>query len=115
VDDGRHGAVPAPASGSVQFPLRHAQPGVVQLAARAAQPLGGKAWLCFEDEAGQGLRLPKGRTWGRRGRTPLMRVSAAGSGRISLADMICTQVVDHGGLSGESHWDHLDRWYTINT
>ncbi|MFK0021649.1 winged helix-turn-helix domain-containing protein [Streptomyces sp. NPDC090798] len=21
------------------------------------------AWLCFEDEAGQGLRPPKGRTW----------------------------------------------------
>jgi hypothetical protein len=27
------------------------------------------AWLCFEDESGQGLRPPKGRTWGRRGRT----------------------------------------------
>jgi transposase len=25
------------------------------------------AWLCFEDESGQGLRPPKGRTWGRRG------------------------------------------------
>ena len=23
------------------------------------------AWLCFEDESGQGLRPPKGRTWGR--------------------------------------------------
>jgi hypothetical protein len=28
------------------------------------------AWLVFEDESGQGLRLPKGRTWGRRGATP---------------------------------------------
>ena len=30
------------------------------------------AWLCFEDESGQGLRPPKGRTWGRRGRTPVV-------------------------------------------
>jgi hypothetical protein len=28
------------------------------------------AWLCWEDESGQGLRPPKGRTWGRRGHTP---------------------------------------------
>src|SRR5580700_3973582 len=27
--------------------------------------------LCFQDESGQGLRPPKGRTWGRRGRTPV--------------------------------------------
>ena len=27
------------------------------------------AWLCFQDESGQGLRPPKGRTWGRRGPT----------------------------------------------
>ncbi|MDX3233008.1 hypothetical protein [Streptomyces sp. ME19-01-6] len=32
---------------------------------RRASDLG--AWLCFEDEAGQGLRPPKGRTWGQRG------------------------------------------------
>ncbi|HEV7936301.1 MAG TPA: IS630 family transposase [Actinomadura sp.] len=49
------------------------------------------AWLCFEDEAGQGLRPPKGRTWSRRGRTPLVRVCAAGSGRISLAGLVCTR------------------------
>ena len=28
------------------------------------------AWLCFEGEAGQGLRPPKGRAWGRRGYPP---------------------------------------------
>jgi putative transposase len=49
------------------------------------------AWLCFEDEAGQGLRPPKGRTWGRRGATPLVAVSAAGSGRVSLAGLVCTK------------------------
>jgi hypothetical protein len=35
------------------------------------------AWLVFEDESGQGLRPPKGRTWGRRGRTPVVTVTAA--------------------------------------
>jgi transposase len=49
------------------------------------------AWLCFEDEAGQGLRPPKGRTWGRRGATPIVAVSAAGSGRVSLAGLVCTK------------------------
>ncbi|MDC0773222.1 IS630 family transposase, partial [Streptomyces sp. HD] len=30
--------------------------------------------MCFEDEAGQGLRPPKGHTWAPRGRTPVVRV-----------------------------------------
>jgi transposase len=50
------------------------------------------AWLCFEDEAGQGLRPPKGRTWGRRGATPIVAVSAAGSARVSLAGLVCTKL-----------------------
>nr|WP_243726280.1 transposase [Actinomadura rubrisoli] len=54
------------------------------------------AWLCFEDEAGQGLRPPKGRTWGRRGHTPLVRVSAAGSGRISIAALVCIRLDQPG-------------------
>jgi hypothetical protein len=33
------------------------------------------AWLCFEDESGQGLSPPKGRTWGRRGQTPVVKVT----------------------------------------
>ncbi|WP_406729253.1 transposase [Streptomyces sp. GD-15H] len=47
------------------------------------------AWLCFADEAGQGLRPPKARTWSRRGITPVVRVSGKGSGRISLAAVVC--------------------------
>jgi hypothetical protein len=39
------------------------------------------AWICFEDEAGQILRPPRARTWGRRGHTPVVRVSGKGSGR----------------------------------
>jgi len=49
------------------------------------------AWLCFADEAGQGLRPPKGKTWGRRGATPVVRVGAAGSGRVSMAGLVATR------------------------
>jgi DDE superfamily endonuclease len=47
------------------------------------------AWICFEDEAGQALRPPKSRTWGRRGHTPVVRVSGRGSGRVSVAGLVC--------------------------
>jgi putative transposase len=47
------------------------------------------AWLVFEDEAGQTLRPPKARTWGRRGHTPVIPVSGKGSGRISIAGLAC--------------------------
>ncbi len=49
------------------------------------------AWLCFEDEAGQTLRPPKTRTWGRRGRTPVTVVSGKGSGRVSVAGLVCVR------------------------
>nr|WTB28812.1 transposase [Streptomyces sp. NBC_00830] len=49
------------------------------------------AWLCFEDEAGQGLRPPKDRTWGHRGHTSIVRVTAAGTKRVSMAALICTR------------------------
>jgi len=47
------------------------------------------AWLCFEDESGQGLRPPKGRTWGRRGRTPVVKVTGSSNRRVSLAALLC--------------------------
>jgi putative transposase len=47
------------------------------------------AWTCFEDESGQALQPPKARIWGRRGHTPVVRVSGRGSGRISVAGMAC--------------------------
>src|SRR5215213_9360371 len=49
------------------------------------------AWLVFEDESGQGLRPPKGRTWGRRGRTPVVRVTAAISPRVSVAALLAVK------------------------
>jgi transposase len=82
---------------SVQVPARRAaerdeeaiatwKPGLATDKRRAAD-LG--AWLVFEDEAGQGLRPPKGRTWGRRGQTPIVRVTGRGSGRVSIAGLVC--------------------------
>ncbi|MFF7976622.1 transposase [Streptomyces sp. NPDC007905] len=44
--------------------------------------------MCFEDEAGFTRRPPKGRTWGRRGRTPVVTVSGRRSGRLSVAGLI---------------------------
>ena len=41
-----------------------------------AAALGG--WIVFEDECGQSLRPPRSPTWGRRGITPVIRVSAGG-------------------------------------
>jgi hypothetical protein len=47
------------------------------------------AYVCFEDEAGQNLRPPKARTWAPRGRTPVVRVCGKGSGRVSVAGLVC--------------------------
>ena len=49
------------------------------------------AWIVFEDEAGQDLKSGKGRTWSRRGRTPLVKVTGKGSGRVLMAGMICVR------------------------
>ena len=54
---------------------------------RAARDLG--AYVCFEDEAGQGLRPPKGRTWAPRGARPTVKVRGAGGGRVSIAGVAC--------------------------
>ena len=49
------------------------------------------AWVCFEDESGQGLRPPVGRTWGRRGQTPVVRVTGGSRKRVSLAALIAVR------------------------
>jgi hypothetical protein len=56
---------------------------------RTAADLG--AWLIFEDESGQGLRPPRGRTWGRRGHTPVVTVTGAHNTRVSLAALIAVR------------------------
>jgi hypothetical protein len=70
-----------------------------------------EAWICFQDEAGQTLRPPKARTWGRRGHTPVIDVSGKGSGRISIAGLVCVKpghrsrliyrTIVHRGRKGE--------------
>lgn len=47
------------------------------------------AHICFEDETGQGLRPPKGRTWAPRGARPVVRVRGRGSGRVNVAGVVC--------------------------
>lgn len=54
---------------------------------RVARRLG--AWICFADEAGQTLRPARARTWAPRGRTPVVKVTGKGSGRISIAALTC--------------------------
>jgi hypothetical protein len=56
------------------------------------------AYVCFEDEAGQNLRPPKARTWARRGHTPVVRVCGKGSGRVSVAGLVCLRPGSRGHL-----------------
>jgi hypothetical protein len=56
------------------------------------------AYLCFEDEAGQGLRPPKGRTWAPRGARPVVTVRGAGGGRVSIAGVVCYRPGDRPRL-----------------
>jgi putative transposase len=56
------------------------------------------AWICFEDEAGQNLRPPKARTWARRGHTPVVKVCGKGSGRVSVAGLLCLRPGQRGHL-----------------
>lgn len=48
-------------------------------------------YICFEDEAGFTRKPPRGRTWGRRGRTPVVTVSGRRSGRLSVAGLIAVR------------------------
>ncbi|MEU8489369.1 winged helix-turn-helix domain-containing protein [Streptomyces sp. NPDC048641] len=58
------------------------------------------AWLCFEDEAGQGLRPHLGPT-----RPPIVRVTAAGTKRVSMATLICTKPGHRPRLIRRIHLD----------
>ena len=62
----------------------------------AARDLG--AYVRFEDEAGQGLRPPKGRTWAPRGARPVVYVRGAGGGRVSIAGVACYRPGDRPHL-----------------
>ena len=55
-----------------------------------------RAWICFEDEAGQSLRPPKARTWAPRGQVPVIKVSGKGSGRVP--GLVCLKPGARGHL-----------------
>lgn len=61
------------------------------------------AWLVFEDESGQGLRPPKGRTWGRRGKTPVVTVTGGSSRWVSLAALIAVKAGQRPRLTCRVH------------
>ena len=105
---------------SVQVPVHRAaerDPQAVRRWMREVWPEVEKAvreqgsWLVFEDEAGQSLRPPKARTWSRRGHTPVVKVTGRGSGRVSLAALVCAgpgrrsrliyRMLVHTGRKGE--------------
>jgi hypothetical protein len=44
------------------------------------------------------LRPPKARTWARRGQTPTVAVSGKGSGRVSVAGLVCVRPGRRGRL-----------------
>lgn len=77
---------------------------------RTAEDLG--AWLVFEDESGQGLRLPKGRTWGRSGQTPVVTVTGGSNKRKGFTEADYARLLDaaHQQLGGPLVlvWDNLN-------
>jgi transposase len=63
---------------------------------RLARRLG--AWIIFADESAQTLRPAKARTWAPRGKTPIVKVTGKGSGRISIAGLVCYRPGDRARL-----------------
>ncbi len=61
--------------------------GGVAAGKRIAAHLG--AHICFEEETGQGLRPPKGRTWAPHGQRPVVRVRGRNRGRVNIAGVAC--------------------------
>ena len=56
------------------------------------------AYVCSEDETGQGLRPPKGRTRAPRGARPVVTVRGRGGGRVSIAGVACYRPGDRPHL-----------------
>ncbi|MDX3103585.1 LpqB family beta-propeller domain-containing protein [Nonomuraea angiospora] len=61
------------------------------------------AYLCFEDEAGQGLRPPKGRTWAPVGARPVVAVRGKGSRRVNMAGVVAYRDGERPHLSYRLH------------
>ncbi|MBO2462400.1 transposase [Actinomadura sp. LCR2-06] len=62
------------------------------------------AWICFEDETGQGLRPPKGRTWSRRGHRPQVKVHGGEHGSpVSVVGLVCYRAGERSRLIYRLH------------
>jgi hypothetical protein len=72
------------------------------------------AHICFEDEAGSGLRPPKVRTWGPRGCTPIVKVTGGGSGRVSVAGLLCLRPGHRSRLIYRLHVYHRRKHETAS-
>jgi hypothetical protein len=76
------------------------------VAGRGTAAAAAEAWIVFADESGCVLRPPKAKTWGQRGRTPIVQVRGSGSGRINIAGLTCYR---HGERSRMFYKIHLYR------
>ncbi|MEU6151482.1 transposase [Actinosynnema sp. NPDC047251] len=74
------------------------------LGKRLAADLG--AVICFENEAGQGLRPPKGRSWAPHDQTPVFTVRGRRAGWVSIAGVRCFKPGDRPRLL-----DRLRLWH----
>jgi hypothetical protein len=63
------------------------------------------ACLCFEDDSGQGLRPPTGRSWGCCGHTPVVRVTGTASKRVTPAALTATKPWGRARLIYHMHAD----------
>ncbi|MET8768866.1 hypothetical protein [Streptomyces sp. NPDC004658] len=85
----RHSALTHDAEDGTSAPMLLARSRHGDLAAGKSTAAARGAWLVFADEAGQSMTPPRSKTWGRVGRTPVVRVRGRGSGRMSMAGMVC--------------------------
>jgi hypothetical protein len=56
------------------------------------------AWICFADECGQTLKAHKATTWAPKGETPVVKVTARGTVRVSVAGLCCYRPGDRSRL-----------------
>jgi hypothetical protein len=66
-------------------------PELIRVAARTA------AWIVFADECGQTLKAHKATTWALRGVTPVVKVTAKGTVRVSVAGLCCYRPASAAG------------------
>ena len=92
----------------VGVPTSHRRPPPGRTSSGRSEKVGGEPGrpALLRGRRRKGPRPPKGPTWGRRGHTPVVRVTAAGTKRVSTAALICT---NSGHRPRLIYRIHLDR------